>query len=121
MRHSFTFFYISPTDYNIMINLQQRTKKDAFELLLSKVQNGNSVETSSKGSNGCDPLLQVVLFKFGKKETTGEIPCLEIPIIYEVKVCKRFPIWLLAHGLPIWPFARGLPTWPIARNFYQAI
>jgi hypothetical protein len=29
--------------------------------------------------------LQVVLFKFGKKETTGEIPCLEIPIIYEVE------------------------------------
>ncbi len=72
-----------------------------------KVKNGNALATSSKGSYGCDPLLQVVLFKFGKKETTGEIPCLEIPIIYEVKVCKRLPIWLLAHGLPIWPFARG--------------
>ena len=31
--------------------------------------------------------MQVVLFKFGKKETTGEIPCLEIPIIYEVNQC----------------------------------
>ncbi len=87
-----------------------------------QVKNGSALETSSKDPNDYGPLLQVVLFKFGKKETTGEIPCLEIPIIYEVKVCKRLPIWLLAHGLPIWPFARGLPTWPIAsRSFYQAV